>query len=142
MYTNYIDMLLWRTQYDYYKFLKLVEIRTKVASVIPYLFGTFYALYAFDTFKPKNALLMFLSMIIFDMTTTAINNYMDYTKAIKKEGYGYEVHNAITAHNLNIKTVRYVIYRMLAISSVLGILLTLNTNIIVFLLGILCFAIG
>lgn len=123
-------------------FLKLVEIRTKVASVIPYLFGTFYALYAFDTFKPKNALLMFLSMIIFDMTTTAINNYMDYTKAIKKEGYGYEVHNAITAHNLNIKTVRYVIYGMLAISSVLGILLALNTNIIVFLLGILCFAIG
>lgn len=123
-------------------FLQLVEIRTKVASVIPYLLGTFYTLYTFDTFRPKNALLMFLSMIIFDMTTTAINNYIDYTKAIKKDGYGYEVHNAITLHSLNIKMVRYLIYTMLFISASLGILLALNTNIIVFLLGVLCFAIG
>ncbi len=123
-------------------FLQLVEIRTKVASVIPYLLGTFYTLYTFDTFRPKNALLMFLSMIIFDMTTTAINNYIDYTKAIKKDGYGYEVHNAITLHGLNIKMVRYLIYTMLFISASLGILLALNTNIIVFLLGVLCFAIG
>lgn len=123
-------------------FLQLVEIRTKVASVIPYLLGTFYTLYTFDTFKPKNALLMFLSMIIFDMTTTAINNYIDYTKAIKKDSYGYEVHNAITLHGLNIKGVRYLIYVMLFISASLGIILALNTNIIVFLLGVLCFAIG
>lgn len=123
-------------------FLQLVELRTKVASVIPYLFGTFYTLYAFDTFRPKNALLMFLSMIIFDMTTTAINNYIDYKKAIKKDGYGYEVHNAITFHGLNIKTVRYLIYGMLFISALLGIILALNTDIVVLLLGILCFAIG
>lgn len=123
-------------------FLQLVELRTKVASVIPYLFGTFYTLYAFDTLKPANALLMFLSMIIFDMTTTAINNYIDYTKAIKKEGYGYEVHNAISLHGLNVKTVRYLIFAMLLVSALLGIMLALNTNIIVFLLGVLCFAIG
>ena len=49
-------------------FLKLVEIQTKVASVIPYLLGTFYALYRYDNFNIKNAIIMFLSMIIFDMT--------------------------------------------------------------------------
>lgn len=123
-------------------FFKLVEIRTKVASVIPYLLGTVYTLYAFDTFKPVNAILMFLSMIIFDMATTAINNYIDYTKAIKKDGYGYEVHNAITFHKLNIKTVRCIIFAMLVISAALGIVLALRTNMVVFLLGIFCFAIG
>ena len=71
-------------------FLKLVEIQTKVASVIPFMIGTSYAIFKFDNFNIKNALLMFLSMIFFDMTTTAINNYMDYKKAIKKDGYGYE----------------------------------------------------
>ena len=85
---------------------------------------------------------MFLSMIIFDMATTAINNYIDYTQAIKKEGYGYEVHNAITSHNLSIKTVRFVIFAMLFISAALGIVLVMNTNRIVLLLGMLCFAIG
>ena len=87
-------------------FLKLVEIQTKVASVIPYLLGTFYALYRYDNFNIKNAIIMFLSMIIFDMTTTAINNYIDYSKAIKKEGYGYETHNAIVSYGLNPKAVR------------------------------------
>ena len=77
-------------------FLKLVEIQTKVASIIPYLVGTVFALYKFDNFNMKNAILLFLSMIIFDMTVTAINNYVDYIKAIKKEGFGYEEHNAIT----------------------------------------------
>ena len=66
-------------------FLKLVEIQTKVASIIPYLVGTVFALYKFDNFNMKNAILLFLSMIIFDMTVTAINNYVYYIKAIKKE---------------------------------------------------------
>ncbi|MCF0148224.1 MAG: 1,4-dihydroxy-2-naphthoate polyprenyltransferase [Clostridium sp.] len=123
-------------------FLKLVEIQTKVASVIPYLIGTFYALYRYDDFNLKNAIIMFLSMIIFDMTTTAINNYMDYAKAIKKEGYGYETHNAIVSHNLNPKAVRFLIYTMLVIAAALGLLLVKNTNIIVLLIGAISFVIG
>ena len=54
-------------------FLKLVEIQTKVASIIPFLFGSFYVYYRFDTFSMVNALILFISMIIFDMTTTTIN---------------------------------------------------------------------
>lgn len=123
-------------------FLKLVEIQTKVASVIPYLLGTFYALYRYDNFNIKNAIIMFLSMIIFDMTTTAINNYMDYAKAIKKEGYGYETHNAIVSYNLNPKLVRLIIFIMLVVAAALGILLVKNTNIIVLLIGVISFIIG
>ena len=123
-------------------FLKLVEIQTKVASVIPYLLGTFCALYRYDNFNIKNAIIMFLSMIIFDMTTTAINNYMDYAKAIKKEGYGYETHNAIVSYNLNPKFVRLIIFIMLVIAAALGILLVKNTNIIVLLIGVISFIIG
>lgn len=123
-------------------FLKLVEIQTKVASVIPYLIGTFYALYRYDNFNIKNAIIMFLSMIIFDMTTTAINNYMDYAKAVKKEGYGYETHNAIVSYKLNPKVVRITIVIMLAIAALLGLLLVKNTNIIVLLIGVVSFFIG
>ena len=123
-------------------FLKLVEIQTKVASVIPYIVGTAFALYKFDNFNTKNAILLFLSMIIFDMTVTAINNYVDYIKAIKKEGFGYEEHNAITKYGLKPKTVLGIIIGMLILSSSLGIILFLNTNIIILLVGLVCFTIG
>jgi 1,4-dihydroxy-2-naphthoate polyprenyltransferase len=123
-------------------FLKLVEIQTKVASVIPFLLGTFYTLYRYDNFNIKNAIIMFASMIIFDMTTTAINNYMDYAKAVKKEGYGYETHNAIVNYNLNPRLVRLTIYIMLALATFLGLLLVKNTNIIVLLVGAVSFVIG
>lgn len=123
-------------------FIHLVELRTKVASVIPFLFGTTYALYAFDHFNLKNALLMFASMFIFDMTTTAINNYVDFIKAFKTDGYGYEVHNAIGKYKLKLGHVRLVIALMLGLSSLLGLLLFLNTNSVVLLLGMLSFTIG
>lgn len=123
-------------------FLKLVEIQTKAASVIPFLLGSFYAFYKYENFSFKNAIIMFLSMLIFDMTTTAINNYMDYAKAIKKDGYGYETHNAIVNYKLNPKKVRYLIYAMILISACLGLLLVKNTNIVVLLLGGLAFLLG
>ncbi|MBU3087082.1 1,4-dihydroxy-2-naphthoate polyprenyltransferase [Clostridium gasigenes] len=123
-------------------FLKLVEIQTKVASVIPFMIGTSYVIFKFDNFNIKNAFLMFLAMIFFDMTTTAINNYMDYKKAIKKDGYGYETHNAVVSYNINPKTVRVTIYIMLVIAAVLGIVLVENTDIVVLALGMVSFTIG
>ncbi|MFR3910573.1 MAG: UbiA family prenyltransferase [Clostridium paraputrificum] len=123
-------------------FFRLVEIQTKVASVIPYILGTVFALYKFDNFNAKQAVLFFLSMIVFDMTTTAINNYVDYTKAIKKEGFGYEEHNAITKYGLKPKRVLGIIITMLIISATLGIMLFLNTDIAILIIGVVCFGIG
>ncbi|MGL4738312.1 MAG: 1,4-dihydroxy-2-naphthoate polyprenyltransferase [Cellulosilyticaceae bacterium] len=123
-------------------FLKLVEIQTKVASVIPYLLGTLFALYAFDDFKITEAVLLFAGMLVFDMTTTAINNYIDHTKAIKKEGFGYEEHNAIGRDGLDAKMVLKVIIGMLVLSTALGIALVLTTDLMVLVVGVICFAIG
>lgn len=123
-------------------FLKLVEIQTKVASVIPFLLGTLYALYRFDTFNFKNFLLMLVSLLCIDMATTAINNYQDFKRANKKYGYGYETHNAIVKYNLKESTVVATIITLLTIATVFGVLLFLNTNFIILLLGAISFAIG
>ena len=45
-------------------FLKLVEIRTKVASVIPFVIGTLYALYRFGAFDWRNGMLMLDASIL------------------------------------------------------------------------------
>ncbi len=85
---------------------------------------------------------MFLSLICIDMCTTAINNYMDFKKAKKKHGYGYESHNAIVNYNLKESSVQYVIFSLLALAVIFGITLYLNTNILVLILGGISFAVG
>lgn len=121
-------------------FLKLVEIQTKVASMIPFFLGTVYTLYRFDNFNLKNFIIMFISLLSVDMGTTAINNYMDYRRAIKKQGYNYETHNAIVKYNLKESVVVAAIIILFLLAIVFGILLYLNTNFIVLVLGAISFA--
>lgn len=123
-------------------FLKYVEIQTKVASVIPFILGSVFVLYRYESFNFINFIIMFISLITFDMTTTAINNYIDFKKAYKKEGYGYEFHNAIVRDGIKEKTAAAIIYILLSIAVIFGILLTLRTSIVVLLIGALSFAIG
>jgi 1,4-dihydroxy-2-naphthoate polyprenyltransferase len=123
-------------------FFKLVEIQTKLASVVPFLLGSIYSLYHFKQFKMINFIIFFISLITFDMVTTTINNYFDYKKANKKSGYNYEKHNAIVRDNLSELSVLAIIFSLLLIASAAGFMLFLKTDIIVLLTGILCFGIG
>ncbi len=123
-------------------FLKLVEIQTKLASMIPFLTGTIFSIYRYDSFKGINFFLMLISLLTFDMTTTAVNNYMDYRNAKKKKGYGYEIHNSIVKNNLTERSVKAVIFTLLTIAVAAGIILVLNTSILVLLIGIPSFCIG
>ena len=123
-------------------FLQLVEIQTKVASVIPFIFGTLYAYYHFGEFHLLPFLLMLLSLLAFDMTTTAINNYMDYKKAVKTSGYGYESHNAIVRYRLSERSVIATIVGLLFIASSAGVVLVLNSDILVLALGGISFLVG
>jgi len=110
--------------------------------MVPFMLGTIYAIYRFNTFNVKNFLLMFISLLSFDMVTTALNNYFDYKRARKKEGYNYEQHNAIVRDKLTEPMVITVILVLLGIAVLFGVLLYLNTNIIVLLVGAISFAVG
>lgn len=123
-------------------FLKLVEIQTKLASMIPLLLGSSYALYHFERFNTLNSILFLFSLLLFDMATTGINNYMDFKKANKTHGYGYEVHNAMGSYNLSPASALWAIFILIGISTILGVLLVFRTNIIVLLIGMLSFLIG
>lgn len=123
-------------------FLKLVEIQTKLASQIPLIIGTLYAVYRFDQFRWQPFLLMFFSLLCIDMATTAINNYIDFKKAKKKSGYGYETHNAIVRDKLSEGSVLSVIGVLFAAAVGAGLLLVQQTGLVVLVLGALSFAVG
>ncbi|MDT3425486.1 1,4-dihydroxy-2-naphthoate octaprenyltransferase [Paenibacillus forsythiae] len=122
--------------------MELVEIRTKVASVIPFIMGTLYAFYRFDTFYAGRFALMLVSLLCFDMATTAINNYYDFKKASRTHGYGYETHNPIVRRNLKEGVVAGTIILLLLLAAGCGLLLVAETSLLLFLLGGLSFLIG
>lgn len=123
-------------------FCKLVELRTKIASLLPFLLGSLYAIYRFHSLDGWNFVLMLLSLLAFDMATTVLNNYYDFRKAAKREGYGFEEHNPIGSGVLKESTVLGVLITLLLIAVVAGATLFLRTNLLVLLLGGLSFGVG
>lgn len=123
-------------------FLKLVEIQTKVASMVPFVAGIVFTLYRYQVFKPIHLLIYFGCLVCVDMATTAINNYMDYKRAILREGYNYESHNAIVKDGLKEPQVLTVILGLIFVGGVLGIILFIMTDVVVFFIGFVAFGIG
>jgi len=121
-------------------FLKLVEIQTKIASIFPFFIGILFVLYRYEALHWKNTLIFFASMLIFDLTTTAINNYMDYRKANSDE-YRKEK-NVIGQEGIKESTVIATIFTLFFTATGLGIWLTAETGLLVLLIGFICFCIG
>lgn len=121
-------------------FLKLVEARTKLASILPFCVGVGFALAYFHQFNGLNTALFFVAMLLFDMMTTALNNLMDYQKA-QDESYKHTV-NIIGQAHLSVGLVRAVVLVMLAAATGLGLVLAWRTDWLLLLIGIACFGIG
>ncbi|MCU9786712.1 1,4-dihydroxy-2-naphthoate polyprenyltransferase, partial [Enterococcus faecalis] len=73
-----------------------------------------------------NTLVFFICMVVFDMATTAIHNYMDFKKA-KSDVYKYE-ENIIGQSGVSPQLVRNMIFAMIAFTAVVGAYLSLYTS--------------
>lgn len=123
-------------------FINFVELPTKIASLVPFLVGSVYSLYRYGEIKLVNLIIMFVSMITFDMATTAINNYCDYKNELKHLKDEYNGRNPMFIHGISQKTGLITIGTLLSIATLFGIILTIRTNPLVLLMGIICFIIG
>ncbi|MEI5993885.1 1,4-dihydroxy-2-naphthoate polyprenyltransferase [Candidatus Enterococcus mansonii] len=121
-------------------FWQVVEIRTKLASLFPFAVGVLFSIAYFHEFQPGYTLLYFVGMIVFDMATTAINNYMDFKKA-KSNVYKYE-ENIIGSSGIRPELVRNMIFGMIAFAAVIGIYLTVKTGWLFLVMGGVCCFIG
>ncbi|WP_204122594.1 UbiA family prenyltransferase [Lacticaseibacillus mingshuiensis] len=121
-------------------FWELVEGPTKLASILPFCVGTLFAAVVSGQVNWVNSTLFFIAMLLFDMTTTAINNWMDYRKA-KDDQYRQTV-NVIGRRQLPIALVRAVIWGMLAVSTALSLVLVWRTDWLLLLAGGACFVVG
>ncbi len=121
-------------------FLKVVEIQTKLASLFPFIIGVLFSMTYFGEVQWGNTLVFFIGMVVFDMATTAINNYMDFKKA-KSDVYKYE-ENIIGQSGVSPQLVRNMIFAMIAFTAVVGAYLTVQTGWLFLVLGGICCFIG
>ena len=110
-------------------FLKYVEIMTKITSTFAFLLTIAFLYYQKQPIQWDLTLLFFITMFLFDLTTTAINNYIDSKNNQQTLPFKRKV--AIV-----------IIFIMLGVSALLGLYLAYLTDIVVLLLGGLCFLCG
>ena len=122
------------------EFSELVELRTKIASVFPFVIAFLYSFVLFKQVNVLNMLLFFIGMICFDMATTVMNNLMDYVKA-KNSDYR-DNHNVIGTSSLTVKKAWQVFGILFAVAAVVGLVLVARTNILLLIVGSICFFIG
>lgn len=111
------------------RFLDYVEIRTKITSTFAFIMTIALLVYHKQSIDWKLTLVFFASMFLFDLTTTAINNYID-TKTNKQ------------TLQFKRKTALIIILVLFGISTVLGLYLAYMSDIVIFLIGGLCFLCG
>lgn len=123
-------------------FLKYVEIQTKVASMVPFLLGSLYAIYRYNRFYGINFVIMLISLLAFDMATTSINNYIDYKKSSNKDIHNNTGEILVENHGVKESTAIGIIFILLSIAIIFGIILVMRTTIIVLLIGVIAFVVG
>lgn len=111
------------------RFLSYVEIKTKITSVFAFLITTAYLFSVGQKIALGKTLLFFAAMFLFDLTTTAINNYVD-TKT----------NDQILQFKRKIALLIIII--LFLVSAALGLYLALLTDVIVLISGVLCFLCG
>lgn len=111
------------------RFLDYVEIRTKITSTFAFILTIALLVYHKQSIDWKLTLVFFASMFLFDLTTTAINNYID-TKTNNQ------------TLQFKRKTALIIILVLFGISTSLGLYLAYMSDIVIFLIGGLCFLCG
>lgn len=111
------------------RFLDYVEIRTKITSTFAFIMTIALLVYHKQSIDWKLTLVFFASMFLFDLTTTAINNYID-TKTNNQ------------TLQFKRKTALIIILVLFGISTAFGLYLAYMSDIVIFLIGGLCFLCG
>lgn len=124
-----------------FKYLKdFVELRTKVASVFPFLFVLCIYLYGFSSyqFKPLLAVVFFISMLCLDMATTVLNHMAGFNNEKDMSLYDKKLQAEMRRLGLKKSFNRKVLLTLVIVGALLGLVLVLASNLFVLLIGGVC----
>ncbi|MFC6294244.1 prenyltransferase [Lactiplantibacillus daoliensis] len=121
-----------------------MEIKSLIASVLPFVLGSLYAVYNYHQVHLGYLILFFIASSLFHMATNANDNYQDFLHAPRDAANQefLEDTNVVGANQISIKQARTLTFGLGGISLILGIWLVTQTGLPLLWMGIYSYAVG
>ncbi|HEY0222097.1 MAG TPA: UbiA family prenyltransferase [Lactovum miscens] len=113
-------------------FLNFTRIQTLPAALLSPIAGVMYAIYTFKTFHWLPTLLFFIGLIFINLFVSALNNLMDFQKAIDAE---YKKWNIIEHDKIPLKLAWGICLGLLFLDLIVGVVVTFITNLAILPVG-------
>ncbi len=99
--------------------IKLMDIKTLVAGLIPVILGSVYSKYAFGKLNALYVILLAIAMILIQSATNMINDYFDYKRGADSNKSGDE--KALVSGEITSKQVLFIIILYQFIALMIGL---------------------
>ncbi len=125
-------------------FLEFVEIKSLIASVLPFVLGTLYAVYNYHQVHLGYLILFFIASSLFHMATNANDNYQDFLHAPRNADNQefLEATNVVGVNQISIRQARAITFGLGGLSLVLGLWLVTRTGLPLLWMGLYSYAVG
>lgn len=125
-------------------FLEFVEIKSLIASVLPFVLGTLYAVYNYHQVHLGYLILFFIASSLFHMATNANDNYQDFLHAPRNADNQefLEATNVVGVNQISIRQARAITFGLGGLSLILGLWLVTRTGLPLLWMGLYSYAVG
>jgi len=125
-------------------FLEFVEIKSLIASVLPFVLGTLYAVYNYHQVHLGYLVLFFIASSLFHMATNANDNYQDFLHAPRNADNQefLEATNVVGVNQISIRQARAITFGLGGLSLILGLWLVTRTGLPLLWMGLYSYAVG
>ncbi|MBW9173530.1 UbiA family prenyltransferase [Clostridium estertheticum] len=115
--------------------IKLMDIKTLGAGIIPVILGSVYSKYAFGKFNAFNLILLIVAMILIQSATNMINDYFDFKRGADSKKSAEE--KALVSGEITPKQVVYTICLCELIAFIIGVFIANQTSYYIMLVAII-----
>ncbi|EKQ50184.1 MULTISPECIES: prenyltransferase [unclassified Clostridium] len=115
--------------------IKLMDIKTLVAGLVPVILGSVYSKYAFGKLNIVYLILLAIAMILIQSATNMINDYFDYKRGADSNKSGNE--KALVSGETTSKQVLFIIVLYQFIALMIGIFLASQTSYYILLVAVI-----
>ena len=113
--------------------IKLMDIKTLVAGIVPIILGSVYSKYAFGKINFVYLILLVIAMILIQSATNMINDYFDFIKGAESEEKGDE--KALVSGEVTPKQVLGIIFVYELTACLIGIFIASQTSYYILLVA-------
>jgi len=115
--------------------IKLMDIKTLVAGLVPVILGSIYSKYAFGKLNIFYLILLVIAMILIQSATNMINDYFDFKSGADSKKSGDE--KALVSGEITPKQVLFTILLYQLIAFMIGILIASQTSYYILLVAVI-----